>query len=226
MHHGLVRAFLSLTILGFSLNDGNAAIMWNWVSVGADNTFTGSLTTDGDYSMTLAGSGPDLVTFNVLSFDSWILNGTNLVDNAGPFQNDDWQMNASPMDSGGTTVTNAIKWSRSAQRIDLDEGLISHLGSYGLLTTPGHESTTPEWQAALGIVNPDDADRIPALPPANSIVQHEGSGLNTFNWSFAPTSTVFTPVPEPKIYVGCAAIGLSVFVWLRRARAIRRHIPV
>lgn len=226
MHQGLVRAVLSLTILGFGLDEVKAAILWNWVSVGEGNTFTGSLTTDGDYSMTLSGSEPDLVTFNVLSFDSWILNGTNLVDSAGPFQNDDWQMEATPTGSGGTTINNAIKWSRSDQRIDPDDGLNWNQGGVGVLTSPAQGSTTPEWQAALLIANPDDVDGSPMFPPANLIRQYPASGLNVFDWSFVPSSTVFTPVPEPEIYVGCTAIGLSVIVCFRRTRANRRHVPV
>ena len=224
IHQGLVWAVLSLSILRFSCYEVQAAIMWNWVSVGEGNTFAGSLTTDGDYGMTLSGSGSDLVTFNVLSFDSWILNGTNLVDIAGPFQNDDWQMDATPTTSSGTTFTNGIKWSRSAQRIDPDEGLISNFSTVSISTTPGQESTTPEGQAVLSIVIPDNSDD-PLFPRRNLIRQNAESGLNVFDWSFAPSSTVFTPVPEPTVSMGCVAIGLTVFVWIRRVRPIRRGWP-
>ena len=211
-----VRSVLVLLSLSMGVSGLNAALMWNWVSVGEGNTFSGTLTTDGNYSDTLPGTG--LATFNVLSFDSWFLNGTNLVTN-GPFEHSDWQTVASPV-VNGTNYTSTITWSRSEQKLDPLTGLSSNVGTASIGTFPGETASGTAGHAALYIVNADKPDVDPSLL-RNNIIQHSTSNGEVFDLSFVATSTVFTPVPEPKIYAGCAALSLFLVVYFRRTRAKR-----
>ncbi len=208
-----VRSAGFLLCLTVGVSDVKAALLWNWVSVGEGNTFSGTLTTDGDYSMTTPGSG--LVTFTVLSFDSWFLNGTNLVT-SGTFATNNWQTVGSPTVNNVITYTNTITWSRSEQKLDPLNGLAYQQSQANIATFPSDN------HAALSIVNAD----YPNVDPSflrNSIIQHATAphGGAAFNLGFVATSTVFTPVPEPKFYAGCATLSLILVVYFRRIRATR-----
>ena len=211
-----VRAVLSLALMGMGFSNVRAAIMWNWVSVGEGNTFSGTLTTDGDYAMTLPGAGD--VSFTVLSFDSWFLNGTDLVSE-GPFAFNDWQMEAAP-DFGGAEQYNVINWSRSDQKIRAGDGIDSLISRGRLYTFPGTESEGPLGSAVLAIGTPETS-----FGDTKNQIGQSSNGGGEFAMGFIPTSTVFTPVPEPRIYVRFAMIGLSVLVCIRRVRALEQELP-
>ena len=212
--HAMSQAIKWLAIVLLSYSDLRAALLWNWVSEGEGNTFSGTLTTDGDYSMTLPGSG--LENFKVLSFDSWFLNGTNLIT-SGVFEFNDWQTVGSPNLFPGLTITNSINWSRSDQKIDPEIGLTSTQGGHFLQTVPSSTGAGPLLHGALQIVNANH----PTLNPSvlrNEISQNSESGGEVFSLGFEASSTVFTPVPEPKVYAGCVAAVIFGYALLRRKR--------
>ncbi len=215
-----VRVILAIGLLGSGLSELKAAIMWNWVSEGEGNIFSGSLTTDGDYSDTQGGTGN--VTFTVLSYDSWFLNGTNLIT-AGPFEQSDWQTVGAPVfdENGERSITSSIVWSRDDQKLDPVDGLSALNSPSGIvfrgstLTQPGFGGAGPLGHAELGIAIPSLSSGI----NRNSIKQHPFSGGEEFDLNFIPTSTVFTPVPEPNFVAGITLLGSSLFVLFRRMRS-------
>lgn len=203
------RLSLVLFLAVPSLLNLQAALLWNWESTDGTNVFSGSLTTDGDYSMTTPGAG--LSEFTVLSFDSWFLNGTNLVT-SGPFTYNDWQVGAPP-----PQITNVITWSRSEQQLDADLGLTSSgasSSSANILTFPDQGHPGGAGQAVLSIVNAQKPNYNPAFL-INHIREH---APNPFDLTFVTTSTVFTPVPEPEMHVAMAILLTSGVVLWRRAK--------
>ena len=209
MGRAIARACLALALIVTGLSDLNAAIMWSWISEGEGKTFAGTLTTDGDYSQTQNGS--DLVTFTVLSFDSWFLDGTDLI-NGSVFALNDWQTDGMP-----NGQISKIAWSPTDQAIDPITGLESSTSSVAVSTFPS------DGHAVLSIVNAQNTNFDPSVL-RNQIGQHPGFGNPDFDLGFIATSTVFTPVPvpEPSFCVGGAMIGMSIFVWMRRVKAVKR----
>ena len=151
-------------------------------------------------------------------FDSWFLNGTNLVSDEGPFNSNDWQTGDLPVftEGGPPLVENTINWSRSLQAIDPMNGLTSSGNEAQIATFPGNTSSEPIFSAFLAIHNPGSG-----VFGSNRIQQDDPF----FNLGFTPTSTEFTPVPEPRIYVSFAMIGLSVLFCIRRVRALEQELP-